>query len=85
MKPEKTKQVIKALKNLAAAGKHLSINQLRVVVAIERAIARLAASKLAPHLIFKGGYVLFKSFDSQRSSIAATPILARKMFTILSS
>jgi hypothetical protein len=45
----------------------LSINELRVVVAIERLVARIEAHRiLRDTLIFKGGFVLLKSFDSQR-------------------
>lgn len=37
----------------------LTANQLRIVIAIERAVARLENDpKLRDHLIFKGGFVL---------------------------
>jgi len=45
----------------------LTVNDLRVVLALERAIARIEAdSNLAEHLIFKGGFLLFKSIDTTR-------------------
>lgn len=45
----------------------LTANQLRIVVAIERAVARLESNpKLRDHLIFKGGFVLLKTIGSAR-------------------
>ena len=45
----------------------LTINDLRVILALERAVARIEAEpKLADNLIFKGGFVLFKSVDTTR-------------------
>ena len=45
----------------------LTSNQIRVVVAIERAVARLEAeTSLREHLIFKGGFVLLKTIESAR-------------------
>lgn len=45
----------------------LSINELRVVLALERLVARIEAHRiLRDKLIFKGGFVLLKTFDSQR-------------------
>lgn len=45
----------------------LSHNQLRVIVALERLIARFEADPiLSQHLVFKGGFALLKSIDSAR-------------------
>mgnify|MGYP001593022326 FL=1 len=53
--------VMKALKHLAAQDHARSINELRIVVALERAIARIEnVPELSSHVVFKGGFVLFK-------------------------
>ena len=45
----------------------LSFNDLRLLVALERAVARIEAHpKLSEHLIFKGGFVLLKTLTSNR-------------------
>jgi hypothetical protein len=63
---DKSGAVLRALKALSKAS-GLSINALRVVLALERMVARLTASKvLSGNLIFKGGFVLFKEFSSPR-------------------
>jgi hypothetical protein len=63
---EKSKDVLRALAKLSKVSV-LSINELRVVLALERVVARIEAHKvLREKLIFKGGFVLLKSFDSQR-------------------
>lgn len=63
MNPEKTKQIIRSMRAFAKRDSRLTINELRIIVAIERAIARLSLSRdLDDHLIFKGGYVLLKSY-----------------------
>lgn len=60
-------QVAEALKKLAKNSKSHSINDLRTVIALERAVARLENHpKLSSHLVFKGGFVLFKTTDSVR-------------------
>lgn len=64
--PDKSKQIIKAIANLAKTSP-LSINELRVILALERIVARIEAhNTLRDKLIFKGGFVLLKTFDSQR-------------------
>lgn len=43
----------------------LSHNDLRVLIALERAVARIESHpKLSEHLIFKGGFVLLKTLIS---------------------
>lgn len=61
----KVSERIRSLSSNSALG--LSANQLRIVVAIERAVARLEEDpKLRDHLIFKGGFVLLKTIGSAR-------------------
>jgi hypothetical protein len=63
---EKGKVVLHALAKLAKEST-LSINELRVVLALERVVARIDAHKvLRNKLIFKGGFVLLRVFDSPR-------------------
>jgi len=58
---------VQSIRNLAKEDSSLSINELRVVIALERAIARLEQDKnLAEHLVFKGGFVLLKHYKSVR-------------------
>jgi len=67
MNRESTKQINRTLRRVAKEDPRLSINELRVIVALERAIARLERhQELSEHLIFKGGLVLFKIFHSER-------------------
>ena len=63
---ERSKEVLRALARLAKESA-LSINEIRIVLALERVVARIEAHKvLREKLIFKGGFVLLKTFDSQR-------------------
>jgi len=67
MNSEKAKQIIQAIKSFVKEEPRLSINEVRVIVALERAIARLMRSReLQEHLVFKGGFVLLKSYESLR-------------------
>lgn len=67
MNREKEKQITRAMKALVQKESRFTINEVRLIVAIERAIARLSAtSELAEHLVFKGGFVLLKSYESSR-------------------
>lgn len=64
---EKAKLVSKALKKIEATDPRLGHNELRVIVALERAIARLEKhGQLREHLVFKGGFVLLKTTDTTR-------------------
>jgi hypothetical protein len=59
--------VAQALKNIVQKTPSKSYNELRVIIAIERVVARLEAEPtLAKHLIFKGGFVLLKTIDTAR-------------------
>ena len=63
---EKSRHILRALARLVKESA-LSINELRVVLALERVVARIEAHKgLRDKLVFKGGFVLLKSFGSQR-------------------
>ena len=62
------KNITNNLKKLARDGKMgFSLNQLRVIVALERLVARLESNPiLSKHLVFKGGFALLKHIDSAR-------------------
>ena len=63
---DKSKYTLRELSRLAKVST-LSINELRVVLALERVVARIEAHKgLRDKLVFKGGFVLLKSFGNQR-------------------
>ena len=67
MNREKEKQIHRSMKTLVKKDPRFNINEVRIIVALERAIARLSQSKdLAGHLVFKGGFVLLKSYESLR-------------------
>ncbi len=67
MNREKEKQILRSIKALVQKEPHLNANEVRIIVALERAIARLLRSKeLSEHLIFKGGFVLLKTYKSLR-------------------
>jgi predicted nucleotidyltransferase component of viral defense system len=67
MNREKEKQINHAIRTLVQKEPRFTINEIRVILAIERAIARLSSSPdLSEHLIFKGGFVLLKNYDSSR-------------------
>lgn len=67
MNREKAKEITRAMKELVKSDPRFHINEVRIIVALERAIARLSRNReLSEHLIFKGGFVLLKSFESQR-------------------
>ena len=55
------------LAHLASSSSELSVSQLRLIVAIERVVARMQTiPALAKHLIFKGGFVLLKTLETTR-------------------
>lgn len=59
--------ITSALKKLEGTSGHGSLNELRLIISLERAIARLARHpRLANHLVFKGGFVLLKTIDTSR-------------------
>lgn len=67
MNHEKTKQIIRIFRDLVKNDPHFTVNEVRIIVALERAIARLLRSRaLEEHLIFKGGFVLLKTYQSLR-------------------
>jgi len=67
MNDERAKHIRRRLKQLSAEDSSYHINKLRVIVALERAIARIEQHKeLSNHIIFKGGFVLLKIAGSQR-------------------
>ena len=63
---EKTKLVLRKLAKLAVESP-LSINELRVALALERLVARLTIhKKLNEKLVFKGGFVLLRAYNTHR-------------------
>lgn len=69
MKPLSPAQISSRLIALARSSDR-DFHGLSIEFAIERLIARLTRdAKLAKHLIFKGGYVMLKAYDSQRATI----------------
>ena len=64
---EKGREVRDAILKLAKIDKSLSVNEFRVVLTLERIVARLSHHPLlANHLVFKGGFVLLKTLGSSR-------------------
>lgn len=61
------KIVIEGLKKIASQEQNESLNELRLILALERAVARLEQHpRLSEHLVFKGGFVLLKTVDTTR-------------------
>jgi len=59
-------KILKGLKEISLKT-GLTVNELRVILALERAVARMEAEpNFSKHLIFKGGFVLLKSIDTTR-------------------
>jgi predicted nucleotidyltransferase component of viral defense system len=64
---EKAKRVLRKIKTLSKEQPQFSVNEIRIIAALEGAVARLTQDKeLSNHLIFKGGFVLLKSYRSKR-------------------
>jgi len=56
-----------ALKKLEKEFPHQSVNELRIIVALERVVARLERHpRLSENLVFKGGFVLLKTINTSR-------------------
>ena len=56
-----------AIKNLSKQDPTRTLNELRILIAMERVVARLESHPTLPeHIIFKGGFVLLKAFNSPR-------------------
>lgn len=56
-----------AISKLAQLEPSRSINELKILIGMERVIARLEFdAELAQHILFKGGFVLLKSYQSPR-------------------
>src|ERR1700733_11370210 len=63
----KARAVTEALKKISKNQPGQTFNELRVIIALERAVARLERhSRLKTHLIFKGGFVLLKTIETHR-------------------
>ncbi len=60
-------KIMDSLKKIAKNSKANSINELRLILALERAIARIENHpKLSDHIVFKGGFVLLKTIKTSR-------------------
>ena len=54
MNQEKAKQVLRKIKAFSKQQSQFSVNEIRIIVALERAVARLTQNKeLSDHLILK--------------------------------
>lgn len=62
---EVSKHIVKSLKELEKS-LPLSLNELRVITALERVVSKIEASSLSDYIVFKGGFVLFKVYESTR-------------------
>ena len=66
----KAKLIKKKLIEFSKSSANLSINELRIILALERVAARITNhSKLKDHLIFKGGFVMLKAYESGRDAL----------------
>lgn len=64
---ERAHEVRIELAKFARSRNTFSVNDLRVILALERIVARLAVDKtLSKHLVYKGGFVLLKVLQSER-------------------
>lgn len=64
---EKSKEILRDIRKLANNDKRLQHNDWRNIAALEKAVERLQKDRLcSKHLTFKGGFVLFKHFESLR-------------------
>jgi predicted nucleotidyltransferase component of viral defense system len=64
---QKARKIRAQLTRLANTKGSWSINELRIVLALERIVARLIHhSELEKHLVYKGGFVLMKALGSDR-------------------
>jgi hypothetical protein len=67
LKQNPSQALIKKLQLLAKENPHISLNEYRVLIALERAIARIVRHPLlSKHLVYKGGFVLFKVLEHPR-------------------
>jgi predicted nucleotidyltransferase component of viral defense system len=67
MKKLTGQQIMQRIKKIARNVPGETVNELRVIFALERAVNRLEAHpQLSNHLIFKGGFVLLKTIETNR-------------------
>ncbi len=60
-------RILKAMKQLCQTDSTRTLNELRILIAMERVVARIESHEiLREQLIFKGGFVMLKNFDSPR-------------------
>ena len=64
---EKARKVRSAIIKTVKSEGTLSVNEIRIIISLERIVARLSNdSKLDKHLVYKGGFVLLKTLGSNR-------------------
>lgn len=64
---EKARKIRAHITQIASGKDSWSINELRIVLGLERIVARLIHHKdLEKHLVYKGGFVLMKAHGSVR-------------------
>lgn len=64
---EKARKVRAQITKIASVEGSWSVNELRIVLGLERIVARLIHHKeLEKHLVYKGGFVLMKALGSDR-------------------
>jgi hypothetical protein len=64
---KKALQVKNAILKFVRQGGELSANEIRIILALERIVARMNVDpKLGQHLVYKGGFVLMKTLGSLR-------------------
>ena len=64
---ERARKVRSAIIKIVKTESGLSANEIRVIVSLERIVARLSNDpKLDKHLVYKGGFVLLKTLNSSR-------------------
>jgi hypothetical protein len=64
---QQARRIRAAIIDLSKKDDSLSVNEIRVILALERVVARLAHDPLLDkHLVYKGGFVLLKTLGSTR-------------------
>lgn len=64
---EKARKIRSAIIKLVKSEPVLSANEIRIIVSLERIVARLSSEpQLDKHLVYKGGFVLLKTIGSNR-------------------
>lgn len=77
-KPVSAKSINDKIKNLAKKHEVQDVNKIRIIIAIERLVARLQSRKfLRENLVFSGGFVMLKTSESKRFTRDLDAIIKR--------